>query len=213
MTGFGDSKRPAPTIEGKATEIVEPKDEASAADAAPDVASTESAGEPEQPRPKAKAPPRTSMPELKSFVTHLAAGLLGGLIAVLALSFFGNKLPARNETAAQPDLSKIEQRIGALESAPKGAVDLSALDQRVQALETKAPEPAPAPDLSELNGRVARLEASLKTLGETASAGGSVADAAALDAKLGELEQRLQARVDAKLAEDETSDQSMRSTR
>jgi polyhydroxyalkanoate synthesis regulator phasin len=63
-----------------------------------------------------------------------------------------------------------------------------------------------APDLSELTGRVARLEESLKALGETASAGGSVADAAALDAKLGELEQKLQTRIDAKLSEGETSD-------
>lgn len=208
MTGFSDSspgKRPASTIEGTATEIVEPKDETSAADAQPQ-APADPAGVTGGPRAKPKAPPRTSMPELKGFVTHLAAGLLGGLIGVVALSFVWNKLPARNDAAAKPDLTKIEQRIGALESAPKGAGDLSALDARMKTLETTKAEPAPAPDLSELTGRVARLEESLKALGETASAGGSVTDAAALDAKVGDLEQKLQARIDAKLAEGETSD-------
>jgi hypothetical protein len=209
MTGFGDSspgKRPAPTIDGTATEIVEPKEDASAADAASEEPKTEAAGVTGEPRAKTKAPPRTSMPELKTFVTHLAAGLLGGLIAVLALSLLWNKLPSRSD-AATSDLTKIEQRIGALESAPKGAGDSSALDARIKTLETEKAAPAPAPDLSELTGRVARLEESLRALGETASAGGSVTDAAALDAKVGDLEQKLQARIDAKLAEGDASEQ------
>lgn len=146
------------------------------------------------------------MPELRGFVTHLAAGLLGGLIGVLALSFFWNKLPAGNGAGAKPDLTTIEQRIGALESAPKETGDLSGLDARIKSLETKKPDASPSPDLSELTGRVARLEESLKALGETASAGGSVTDAAALDARVGDLEQKLQARIDAKLAEGETAD-------
>jgi hypothetical protein len=206
MTGFGDSKRPAPTIEGTATEIVEPAETASATEAAPDDAPPGTGGEAEEPRAKTKVPPRTSMPELKGMLTHLAAGLLGGLVGVLALSFFWNKLPAPQDAAAKPDLTKIEQRIGALESAPTESPNLGGLDARIKALETREPDAAPAPDLSELTGRVTRLEESLKALGETARAGGSVADAAALDAKLGELEQKLQARIDAKLTEGETSD-------
>ena len=206
MTSFGDStpgKRPAPTIEGTATEIKEPPEAASTGAASED-GPTETASLDEGTSARAKAPPRTSVPELKGFVTHLAAGLLGGLIGVVALSFFWNKLPARNDATASPDLTKIEQRVGALEAAPKQAVDLSGLDARIKALETKKAESAP--DLSELTGRVARLEESLKALGETASAGGSVADAAALDAKISDLEQKLQARIDAKLTEGETSD-------
>jgi hypothetical protein len=208
MTDFGDStpgKRPAPTIEGTATEIVEPSKTASAADAAPDDASTETASVGEGTSAKVKAPPRTSMPELKGFVTHLAAGLLGGLIGVLALSFFWNKLPASNNAAATPDLTKIEQRIDALESSPKAVGDLSALDQRVQALEGRAEEPAPD-HLADLTDRVLSLEATMQSLAETARQGGSVADAAALDAKVSDLEQRLQARIDAKLTERDASD-------
>jgi len=204
MTGFGDStpgKRPAPTIEGTATEIKQP--DAASTDAASD-AGPETASVDEGTSAKVKAPPRTSMPELKGFATHLAAGLLGGLIGVVALSFFWNKLPVRNDAAAEPNLAKIEQRIGALESATKQAVDLSDVDARIKSLETKQPQPAP--DLSGLTDRVAKLEESLKALGETAKAGGSVADAAALDAKLSELEQKLQARIDTKLTEGEASE-------
>jgi len=191
MTGFGDStpgKRPAPTIEGTATEIKQP--DAASTDAASD-AGPETASVDEGTSAKVKAPPRTSMPELKGFATHLAAGLLGGLIGVVALSFFWNKLPVRNDAAAEPNLAKIEQRIGALESATKQAVDLSDVDARIK---------------SGLTDRVAKLEESLKALGETAKAGGSVADAAALDAKLSELEQKLQARIDTKLTEGEASE-------
>jgi hypothetical protein len=206
MTGFGDSKRPAPTIEGTATEIVEPAETASATEAAPDDAPPGTGGEAEEPRAKTKVPPRTSMPELKGMLTHLAAGLLGGLVGVLALSFFWNKLPAPQDAAAKPDLTKIEQRIGAIESAPTESPNLGGLDARIKALETREPDAAPAPDLSELTARVTRLEESLKALGETARAGGSVADAAALDTKVGELEQKLQARIDAKLSEGEASD-------
>jgi hypothetical protein len=206
MTGFGDStpgKRPAPTIEGTATEIKEPP-EAASTDAASEAGPTEAASVGEGTGAKVKAPPRTSMPELKGFVTHLAAGLLGGLVGVVALSFFWSKPPTPNDAA--PDLTKIEQRIGALETVPKTAVDVSGLDTRIKALETKKPDAAPAPDLSELTGRVARLEDTLKALGETASTGGSVADAAALDAKVGDLEQKLQARIDTKLTEGEASE-------
>ena len=206
MTGFGDStpgKRPAPTIDGTATEIVEPSAATSADDASTGDASAAAASVGEGAGPKDDAPPRTSMPELKSFVTHLTAGLLGGLIGVVALSFAWNKLPARNDAAAKPDLTLIEQRIGALEAAPKTAGD--SLDQRVKVLESRAEEPVPD-HLADLTDRVLSLEATMQSLSDTAKQGGSVADAAALESKISELEQKLQARIDAKLAEGETSD-------
>src|SRR4029078_1836802 len=106
MTGFGDSspgKRPAPTIEGTATEIVEPKDETSAAEAASTESPAEAAGATEEPRAKPNAPPRTSMPELKTLLTHLAAGLLGGLVGVLALSLTHGLSP-KGEKLPPPDL-------------------------------------------------------------------------------------------------------------
>ena len=212
---FGDQndsvglKRPTSTIEGTATEVlIEP---ASGDDAAGDTAVDETEADlgAAEAKPSAKrAPPRTSASDLKSFLTHLAAGLLGGLVGVLALAFAWNKLPVR--TAEAPDVSSLQRRLDKLEAAPAptgGTEALALLDARVKTVEERKVE---APDLSGLAGRVARLEESLDALAETAKAGGSVADAAALDAKLGDVEQRLQAKIDAALgAEGATNTQGL----
>ena len=196
----GSGKRPAPTIEGTATEVsIEP---APGETDSPDVAAEAEKSDAEGSEPKRgpkKPPPRTSPAELKGFVTHLAAGLLGGLIGVVALALFWNKLPVR--TTAAPDLAPIESRLSKLESAPAPAGDtaaLGALDSRIKALEDRKVETPP--DLSDLISRVTRLEGSMNALAETAKEGGSVPDAAALDAKIGDLEQRLQGKIDSALA-------------
>src|SRR5262245_60683875 len=89
-------KRLAQTIEGTATEIsVEPGgEEAARTEPHEAVGSVEDeadgfipgrmqeTGDSEDEAP----PPRATLPELKSFVTHLAAGVLGGLIGVVALA-------------------------------------------------------------------------------------------------------------------------------
>ena len=114
----GAGKRPAPTIEGTATEvsIETPADQAAAAEAAAaredgerdepeEEAALESEGRSEspaahadeEPQPaerKSPPPPAATMSEMKSFVTHLAAGLLGGLIGVIALAFAWHLIPA-----------------------------------------------------------------------------------------------------------------------
>lgn len=209
---FGDQnehmgpKRPAPTIEGTATEVlIEPTSGDNAAgDAAADAEAD--LGAPEA-KPSAKrAPPRTSALELKSFLTHLAAGLLGGLVGVLALALAWNKLPIR--TAAAPDVSALEQRLGKLEAAPPPAPagdteELGQLDARLRTLETRKVEAAP--DLSGLIARVTRLEQSLDALAKAGKDGGSDVDAAATDAKLGAIEQRLQAKIDAVLSQQEST--------
>jgi hypothetical protein len=196
----GSGKRPAPTIEGTATEVS--IDAAPGETGSPDPAVEAEKPDPEGPEPKhgpKKPPPRTSPIELKGFFTHLAAGLLGGLIGVVALALFWNKLPVRN--AAAPDLTLVNSRLAKLESAPPPAGDtaaLGALDARVKTLEDRKVETPP--DLSDLTSRVTRLEESINALAETAKEGGSVPDAAALDAKIGDLEQRLQGKIDSALA-------------
>jgi hypothetical protein len=196
----GSGKRPAPTIEGTATEVT--IDPVPGETGSPDPAVEAEKSDPEGSEPKRgpkKPPPRTSPTELQGFFTHLAAGLLGGLIGVVALALFWNKLPVRK--AAAPDLAPIEGRLSKLESAPPPAGDtapLGALDSRIKTLEERKVE-AP-PDLSDLTSRVTRLEGSMNALAETAKEGGSVPDAAALDAKIGDLEQRLQGKIDSALA-------------
>src|SRR5262245_321585 len=196
----GSGKRPAPTIEGTATEVsIDPAPgEAGSPDPAVEAETSDPGGPEPKPGPK-KPPPRTSPTELKGFLTHLAAGLLGGLIGVVAVALFWNKLPARNATA--PDLTTIESRLAKLESEPPPEGDsatLGALDARIKTLEDRKVETPP--DLSDLTSRVTRLEGSMNALAETAKEGGSVPDAAALDAKIGDLEQRLQGKIDSALA-------------
>ena len=85
----GASKRPAQTIEGTATEITE---ESAGGDAAPEAEAAAGADRPDVAGDAANgvdaAPPpaQASLPELKSFVTHLAAGVLGGLVGVVGLA-------------------------------------------------------------------------------------------------------------------------------
>ncbi|MGB6970427.1 MAG: mitofilin family membrane protein, partial [Methyloceanibacter sp.] len=86
-------------------------------------------------------------------------------------------------------------RLDKLEAARPATGDpkaLAALDGRVKTLETRNVD---APDLSNLTGRVTSLEGSLKSLAKTAEEGGSVAQGAALDAKVNDMEQRLQGSV------------------
>ena len=211
----GKGKRPAQTIEGTATEIsVEPASE-EAARTEPDEADGSAEDEadgftsghrPETGDPDDEAPPpRATLPELKSFVTHLAAGVLGGLIGVVALALAWG-VPSGKPSGNAADITKFDERIAKLESAPapsENAQELTALDSRVTALEQR-PEKAP-PDISDLTSRVAQLESSLKSLADTAKQGGSVADAAAMMQQISEAEQRLQAKIDTALASEGTN--------
>jgi hypothetical protein len=220
----GAGNRPAPTIEGTATEVsVEtPADQAAAAEAAAvgeehdepeEVATPESEVEPEpravhvneEPEPaerRVSPPPAATMSEMKSFVTHLAAGLLGGLIGVIALAFAWHLIPAgKDESAAE--LGKIKERVAKLEATPAPTPDteaLAKLDGRIKALEGQTP-----PDIVGLTDRVAQLEQALKALASAAKDGGSVTDAAAINQQITEAEQRIQENLDKALADAEAA--------
>jgi hypothetical protein len=138
------------------------------------------------------------MSEMKSFVTHLAAGLLGGLIGVIALAFAWHLIPAgKDESAAE--LGKIKERVAKLEATPAPTPDteaLAKLDGRIKALEGQTP-----PDIVGLTDRVAQLEQALKALASAAKDGGSVTDAAAINQQITEAEQRIQENLDKALAD------------
>src|SRR5262249_24291154 len=202
----GKGKRPAQTIEGTATEIsLEPANE-EAARAEPVETKGEGENEREpldetEARGHNDAPPaRASLPEIKSFGTHLAAGVLGGVGGGIApaLGWGGaSGQPGNNAT----ELAKLGQGIPKPEAGPhaQGSTEAVAeIDTRVKALEQR-PE-KPAPDLSDLTSRVAQLETSMKTLADAAKQGGSVADAAAVSQQINQAEQRLQGKIDTALA-------------
>jgi hypothetical protein len=208
----GSGKRPAQTIEGTATEVsIEPGPGEAPADAPPGPAAasagTAAAGAAEdqptgaEPHETADSgdtppPPRTSPTELRGFLTHLAAGLLGGLIGVLTLAFAWGLLGPASDGQSP---AAVEQRLAKLEAEPASsdAKGLAALDQRLKALEAR--KPAPQQDLSAVMARVAKLQASLDTLAKSAGEGSPVADAAALDAKLGDIAKQLDGRIAAAL--------------
>ena len=210
----GAGKRPAQTIEGTATELsVEPEPTAEArAEPEPSESGSEGrpylaggraeGGEAETPPP----PPQTSLPELRSFVTHLAAGLLGGLVGVVALALAWGGLNLGQESGPSPDIAKLEQRLAKLEAAPPApgnAEAVAQLESRIKVLEDGSKDSSP--ELSALAGRVTQLETSLKTLAETAQEGGSIADAAAIGQQIAEAEQRLDAKIAAALAAGEAA--------
>jgi hypothetical protein len=177
----GDTgKRPAPTIEGTATEVsVEPKDEtvAAAGERQDDLdaeARDEFASSP---------PPRPS--RFGSFTSHLAAGILGGLIGVAGLALAWNGLDLTGEKTIEPKLSAVNDRLAKLEAA-------------TEALETRAPETPP--EVSALQDRVRQAEATLKTLADAAKDSGPIADMPAITKQIADTEQGLNAKIDSELA-------------
>ena len=207
----GASKRPAQTIEGTATEITEGSAYESDARAEPEAKASEDhlAGAAADPaEAKALPPAQASLPELKSFVTHLAAGVLGGLIGVIGLALAWGGLGGTGNVT-QPDIAGLEARITKLESAKPSSGDAEALAQlksQVEALETGAKETSPK--LADLSDRVAQLETSLKAISQSASEGGSVASAAAIAQQIAEAEQRLDSKIAEALAKAEAGNAS-----
>ena len=206
-------KRPAPTIEGTATEVaVEPEVEAApetefAAAASADVQEPHSDDAAEaSKRIEFGPPPPERAPRLKSFASHLAAGMVGGLAGAAGLGLAWNGLDLPGTGGGTPDLSALEQRLSKLEAAPAASLPsdteaVAALDGRIRALESRSAEAAP--EFSGLTDRVTEIETAMKTLAETAQDGGSVADAAALTERIGEAEKRLETKIEAALAEAE----------
>ena len=208
----GASKRPAQMIEGTATEITE---ESTGGDAAPKAEAAAGADRPDFAGDAANgidaAPPpaQASLPELKSFVTHLAAGVLGGLVGVIGLALAWGGLGGAESSGPQPDIAALEARIAKLETTPPASGDAEALAQlkaEVEALETGVKEASPK--LADLADRVGQLETSLKAISQSASDGGSVASAAAIAQQIAEAEQRLDAKIADALAKAEAANAS-----
>jgi hypothetical protein len=194
---FGDrdqaSKRPARTIEGTATEVVVEPAEGDASAAATEAKGEDRAEPPGEESALGAEPPRSRIAAAKSFMSHLVAGLIGGLIGVIAA--------ALSSGGTSPEVASLEQRLARLESAPRPSPDtkpITAMEDRIAALEDS--EKANASKLSQLSDRVAALDTSLESLGKTAEKGGSLADAAAIagmEKAIAELKAKLNALAEA----------------
>lgn len=159
-------------------------------------------------RPVAAAPERRSFGSrllggLAALFTHALAGLAGGLAVLAALSF--GYLPSGSVKDAA-GVGAIENRVAALESAPKtpdSASELETLKARLATLESQTPEaqePSASPaEVEALSARVAQMESSLASMAEAAKDGGDVADAAAISQQVAEAEQRLDKQIESKV--------------
>jgi len=186
------SPRPHATLDLKAT-VVDPKsgkDEkgrAASADPGKPGARPAAAGTPDAPKPGAEKPKATAGNEppmgavaepprtpAKSaghggFFTHLAAGVAGGIIALLAADLLASQL-GLSGSAERGDAVALQQRIAALEENSKPTGAATALTARLKAAEGKLTK------LEQLTGNVDRL---------AQGQGALTRDVKALDAKVG----------------------------
>lgn len=222
------ARRPGQTLNLKAKEVDETAEgsskEPGKAEEAKGKAGKAKAGAGKDASPEPMEPPqRTSPREVKGFVTHLAAGLVGGVIGVVGVGIGLNKLsiPGLSPQAQQPDsrsnealesrLSALEQRVAARaderESGDRVAEAVKAQEERLARLEEEQNSQAGA--RQEAGERFGKIEQTLKTLGDAAERGGDVAQTAAITARIEELVSRLNDRIDA-LEQGQPADQEAR---
>ena len=156
-------KRPSHTIDLKAKEV-DPADEA--AEGEPDGDAEDVDGAEQEAPAEDEPPPRTQPSEVRGFVTHLAAGLVGGLIGVLAIGYGLDKLPYSSLIAPPPE----------------PAIDKAALDARFAQVDARIadlPKPAPVDGLKRELAALAARTAEAETRAKTAAAGLDTRTAAA----------------------------------
>jgi len=171
----------------------------------------DSAAAPERVAATYSEPPRTKMFELKSFATHLAAGLVGGLIAVVAVGAGVERLLlgelGGSEPTATVDTSGLEAEVKTLQgqvdalakAQPAGPSEetqktLASLRERTAKLEKDASEQSEQE--TDDADRLRRLEAALKNLGDTAKAeGDTIAPVAGVMAQINEFATRFDTRL------------------
>jgi len=210
------TKRPGRTIDLEAEDVTvedvpakEPsrtadKKTASAADAKPDIRGDDNA-KPDDDAPKQTLRQRAKPADIKRFVTHLAAGLVGGLIAVIGAGMVQDPPPEPRKAPPPYDDAKLVKRLNAAETrlaalqkadpAPELRKAAGKMELRVTALEKKPPEEPP--EIKDMSVRLGKLESTLKTLREAGAQEGAsgVAQSAALTGKIDEVSTQLETRI------------------
>lgn len=161
----------------------------SSASSASAASSAKTAPASETPAPKASTPDTAAKPasplktESKSggsggFLSHLAAGVIGGALVYAGAAFLGpNWLPGLPGNGS----SELTARIAALEAASKGGSDLAALSAKIGDVESRAAK------IDALERDLAALQAETKTLSDAAQQSNGAANAE----RLAKLEEQL----------------------
>jgi hypothetical protein len=189
--GSRAEKRPHATLDLKAEHVEETAQDNS------DMAETQSgtAG----PADNGNTPPRENTaarrdPRATGILTHLAAGLLGGLIALTAgfysIDAFRDSLPFVSQQSAEQikqQQATLEQRLSEIEQ--EASAGRAALDERVSALDTRTEGLARADDASvtELRERVDALSQDVASVTANAPDPASAQRIAALDERIDNL--------------------------
>jgi hypothetical protein len=168
---------------------------AAKASAATTTASAASTSKPAGPQPPSAGavPPAAAKPargsSVASMASHAVAGLVGGLLALLAADTLGPQLglPGHDKSATealQKRVGELEQRVGA---AARASDQTAAVAKTVAAAEKRLA------DLEQTNARLAQLEAQNTALGEqTRALKDAIAKAPASDdARVARMEERL----------------------
>mgnify|MGYP001327192556 CR=1 FL=1 len=198
-------KRPHATLDIKATEVkpTTPQTASSAAPYAASSASSASGGAPAgaptpstasaasassaktspaaDAAPKPASPPKAD-PQSKAgsggFLSHLAAGAIGGALVYAGAAFLGpHWIPGLSEDGS----SGLAARISALEAAPKESADFAALSTKIGDVESRAAK------IDEIERTLAALQAETKSLSDAAQQN----DGAANAERLAKLEEQL----------------------
>ncbi|MDX2265198.1 MAG: mitofilin family membrane protein [Hyphomicrobiales bacterium] len=191
----GADKRPRVTLDLKATDMTEPAASSRALPPPRDDAPDAEAPAFEAPRPGQ----RSSTPSAAVIMTHLLAGIAGGLIA-LVVAFYGVErfrdrmtvLSAPTAEALRADLAAASARVAALERAPAKPNDEA--KAALQSAKTAEAEASKTREIAAaLEARIAAVEASLA---KSPTATGASAES--VEAAVGPVQQRI-AEAEAKL--------------
>ena len=191
----GDAKSSAKTSAAASTRKDDTKKPADGKDDAKKAAGAKDAKS-AKPVQQADAQPRTSRLELRSFATHLAAGLVGGLIGVVGAGIGIGQLTTGEPDRSAPlqaEITQLQSRLAALQArvdeqakssrTAATSEDLGTLASRVETLE-KSPPAASTSAVSELSDRVTKLDKEISTLQSAAASSGNRAAAEALNSRL-----------------------------
>ncbi len=193
--------------DAKAAKKKEKQPDEKATSAIGDKSDTETKSEkPVDDQPPAALSQRTSGADIRSFVTHLAAGLVGGLVGVIGagigISYYS---PEQSPEARGPlpEVAQLDRRIKAIESTlatQKNALEtgtdkdaLTKLEARLTTVEKTASTDGDIAN-SDVTKRIEKLEGSLKSLQSSADSEGSGGASPALVSRLATLSTELEKR-------------------